>query len=80
MTTAEGIANLWTQLEAEYFLGFIVTDWYYISHIFTNPVYYISYGVSVFSVLEIFVQGLEDYDAAVNLCLVLYTLTTRSSP
>ncbi len=55
VTTIEGIADFWMQLEAEYFPGFIVANRYCISHIFTNPVYYISYGVSAFSALEIFV-------------------------
>ncbi len=49
--------------------------WFMYPHTFENPFYYISYGISVFNALEIFVDGLDDYDAAVDkyLDVVAYT-------
>ena len=39
--------------------------WYNVYHTFAMPFYYISYAVSAFNALEIFVDALADYDAAV---------------
>ena len=39
--------------------------WYSVYHTFALPFYYISYAVSAFNALEIFVDALDDYDAAV---------------
>lgn len=36
------------------------------SHNFDSPFYYISYSVSAFISMEIFVDALDDYDAAVD--------------
>lgn len=38
--------------------------WYMVSHTFGQPFYYVSYAVSAFNALEIFVDALEDPDAA----------------
>ena len=53
------------RLEQEY--GYASTiEWYELSHNFSSPFYYISYAVSAFSSLEVFVDALDDYDAAVD--------------
>ena len=39
---------------------------YVISHNFDSPFYYISYSVSAFISMGIFVDALDDYDAAVD--------------
>lgn len=65
VTTAEEIDELWDRLVDEYYEAEMVSsEWYDISHIFASPVYYISYGTSAFSALGIFVEGLEDPEAA----------------
>lgn len=47
-------------------LGVSTTQhWYSVYHTFALPFYYISYAVSAFNALEIFVDALDDYDAAV---------------
>lgn len=38
--------------------------WYAVSHTFGQPFYYVSYAVSAFNALEIFVDALEDPEAA----------------
>ncbi len=43
------------------------TELYYISHLFEQPGYYISYGVSALAALDIWKVSLEDYDKAVNM-------------
>ena len=40
--------------------------WYNVYHTFAMPFYYISYAVSAFNALEIFVDSQADYDAAVD--------------
>ena len=53
------------RLEQEY--GYASTiEWYGLSHNFSSPFYYISYAVSAFSSLEVFVDALDDYDATVD--------------
>ncbi len=37
--------------------------------------YYTNYGVSIFNALEIYVQGLKDYDAMVDLYLDIVAYT-----
>ena len=43
--------------------------WYTVSHTFSQPFYYVSYAVSAFNALEIFVDALEDPDSAKEECL-----------
>ena len=42
--------------------------WYTVSHTFSQPFYYVSYAVSAFNALEIFVDALEDPDSAKEEC------------
>ena len=56
---------LYAEIEAEY--GYESKfEWYEVTHNFDAPFYYISYAVSAFNALEIFVDSQADYDAAVD--------------
>ena len=50
------------------------SPWYYHSQLFENPFYFMSYGVSAFNALDIFITGLEDRDAALDeyMSILLY--------
>ena len=50
------------------------SPWYYHSQLFDNPFYLMSYGVSAFNALDIFITGLEDRDAALDeyMSILLY--------
>lgn len=62
--TPEEVVEYFDSLMSEY--GY-ETDFYYISHVFEQPGYYISYGVSALAALNIWQTSVEDYDAAVSL-------------
>ena len=56
---------LYAEIEAEY--GYESKfEWYEVTHNFDSPFYYISYAVSAFNALEIFVDSQVNYDAAVD--------------
>lgn len=63
-STVEELDALFAEIEAEY--GRQTVDWNQVIHNFTSPFYYISYGVSAFNALEIFVDAQDDYSAAVD--------------
>lgn len=70
----EELQALWYQSFAE--CGFINgSEWWQVIHLYDGPLYYISYAVSAFNALEIFVDGLDDHDAAVNEYLDVVTWT-----
>ncbi len=61
----EDLDRIYEEVLAE--LGVTTTQhWYDVHHNFTQPFYYISYAVSAFSSLGIFVDALSDYDGAVE--------------
>ena len=63
--TSEEFDAIIERLSQEY--GYIPGNgWYVISHNFDSPFYYISYSVSAFISMGIFVDALDDYDAAVD--------------
>ena len=63
--TAEEFDAIMESLAQEY--GFFSPlDWHDLLHNFDSPFYYISYAVSAFSSLEILVDGMDDYEAAVD--------------
>ena len=62
-TTAEELDAMFEEICAGY--GYDPgRPWYTVSHTFGQPFYYVSYAVSAFNALEIFVDALEDPDAA----------------
>ena len=62
-TTAEELDAMFEEICAGY--GYDPgRPWYTVSHTFGQPFYYASYAVSAFNALEIFVDALEDPDAA----------------
>ena len=63
--TSEEFDAIVERLSQEY--GYVPGNgWYVISHNFDSPFYYISYSVSAFISMGIFVDALDDYDAAVD--------------
>lgn len=63
--TAEEFDAIIESLNQEYGYG-TSYGWYELPHNFDNPFYYISYAMSAYSALEILVDGMDDYDAAVD--------------
>ena len=62
-STAEELDALFEEICAGY--GYDPgRPWYTVSHTFSQPFYYVSYAVSAFNALEIFVDALEDPEAA----------------
>ena len=53
-------------------------DWVEIPHLFSSPMYYLSYAVSAAGAFEIWEQSLEDYDGAVETYLKLVALGEES--
>lgn len=50
------------------------TDWMYVSHNFSSPMYYISYATSAICALELWAESLADREAAVERYLTLVSL------
>lgn len=61
--TAEELDRLFAEISAEY--GNPYSTWQFF-HLFSEPGYYISYAASAFSSLGIFLDGLDDWDTAVD--------------
>ena len=55
---------------SEYEQG-VAYDWVEVPHLFTEPLYYISYGTSAAAAFELWNQSRQDYDAAVDTYLTL---------
>lgn len=67
--TVEDLHALEEKLNAEYGLDELYEPgifWTYISHLFEQPLYYISYAASALPALDLYLQSQEDYGAAVE--------------
>lgn len=62
--TPQDVVDYFDSLMAEYNYD---ADLYYISHLFEQPGYYISYGVSALAALDIWEASLDDYDKALEM-------------
>lgn len=62
--TPENVVDYFDSLMEEYNYD---VDLYYISHLFEQPGYYISYGVSALAALDIWETSLDDYAKAVEM-------------
>lgn len=62
--TPESVVELFDETVQKY--GYD-TNFYYISHLFEQPGYYISYGVSALAALDIWNASLDDYSKAVKM-------------
>lgn len=63
--TPEDLDSIFREVEDEFGV-YHAGHWTGITHTFSEPFYYIGYCTSAFSALGIFVDGLSDYDAAVQ--------------
>lgn len=63
--TAEDLDALFQQAAIRFGV-LLSTPWSSITHLFIQPGYYISYAVSAFNALEIFIDGLDSWDTAVD--------------
>ena len=57
--------------------SFGADNWFYISHIYEQPGYYIAYGTSALAALEIFRISQEDYDKACDIYMQLSASSAR---
>ena len=71
--TQEDLEALYAEVASKYGIE-DWSPWYYHSQLFDSPFYSISYGVSAFNALDIFITGLEDRDAALDeyMSILLY--------
>lgn len=70
--TVEGLHQLEADLNAEYGLDELYEPdvfWPYISHLFEQPFYYVSYAASALPALDIWLKSQEDYGTAVDIYL-----------
>ncbi len=63
--TPESVVELFDSIMEKY--GYTDVEFYYITHIFEQPGYYISYGVSALAALDIWSTVVDSYDDAVEM-------------
>lgn len=76
--TVADLHRLEADLNAEYGLDELYEPgvfWTYISHLFEQPLYYISYASSALPALDLYLQSQEDYGAAVDAYLKVSAAT-----
>ena len=74
-------AEIQTQYHATFFLAYenACYGWVDVTHLFDSPMYYIGYGTSAFSALNIWLLSQQDYDAAVQTYLDIMKHASNSS-
>lgn len=74
-------ADIQTEYHAMFFdeYGAYCYDWVEVGHLFESPMYYIGYGTSAFSALNIWVMSQQDYEAAVDTYLNIVQYASNSS-
>lgn len=73
--TAEGIVDTFNTMMEDYASDY---NFYYISHIFEQPGYYISYGVSALAAFDIWEESLSDKDKALEMYDSISQLNSNS--
>lgn len=78
--TLEEMNRLFGEINSSYDQWYFYNDgdscygWVDISHIFSQPLYYVSYAVSAYPALELWLQSKEDWDGAVGRYMELSAL------
>ena len=62
---ASDLEELYESVAEDYGYG-VYHGWYEVPHGFIAPMYYISYAVSAFGALDVFLEAVDDYDSAVE--------------
>lgn len=73
--TPEDVVECFQDLNEQYGIGL---ELYEISHLFEQPGYYVSYGVSALPAIELYVLMQEDYDSAVSTYDTLSSISSCS--
>lgn len=83
--TLEDMNHLLADIQTEYHAIFFEAydnacyDWVEVTHLFDSPMYYIGYGTSAFSALNIWLLSQQDYDAAVETYLDIAKYASNGS-
>ncbi len=74
--TVQKLDDIWNEAFDKYHLSLddIYDSWTDISHVFTSPFYYISYGTSALASFEIFTEAQDDFAAGVDKYLTVSAL------
>ncbi len=75
--TVQKLDDIWNDAFDKYYLSLDETfdSWTDISHVFTSPFYYISYGTSALASFEIFTESQNDFASGVDKYLVISALS-----
>ena len=75
--TVQKLDDIWNDAFGKYHLSLdeIYDSWTDISHVFTSPFYYISYGTSALASFEIFTYAQTDFDLGVDKYLTISALS-----
>ena len=76
--TPEKVVECFDSIMEKYGYGGNIIEFYYITHIFEQPGYYISYGVSALAALDIWQTALSDYDKASQMYCELASIPTNA--
>lgn len=74
--TSEELLDLYGEIMGDYAEGY---PFYYVSHLFESPGYYISYGVSALAALDILDECLNDPEQAVDVYEKIAAVPSRSN-
>lgn len=83
--TLDDMNRLFAQIQTQYHATFFPAyenacyDWVDVTHVFDSPMYYIGYGTSAFSALNIWLLSQQDYDAAVQTYFDIVKYASNSS-
>lgn len=77
--TAEELSGLFLSIADSYGGGYEENDWMEVTHLFQSPFYYVSYGTSALSSLDIWLTSLTQREQAVDAYMTISALPTTVS-